>query len=74
MLNLLLTPRVLGFIVGTRAMLGFGAGLLVANKIPEPRRRQIALGLISAGLAATIPAARSVYKSRTQQRLQARHA
>jgi hypothetical protein len=70
MLNLLLTPRVLGFVVGTRVMLGIGIGLLAASRIPESRRRQLALTLIGAGLATTIPAARALRRSRTQQQQQ----
>jgi hypothetical protein len=50
----------LGFVVGTRAALAFGLGLLVAEKIPEDRRRAIALTLIGIGAATTVPAARSV--------------
>ena len=71
MFNLLLSPKVLGFVVGTRAMLGVGIGLLVAGRIPEPRRRQIAMALIGAGIATTIPAARAVFRSRTQRPLHA---
>ena len=41
----------LGFIVGTRAAIAFGAGLLAAERIPESRRRPLALALI--GLLAT---------------------
>ena len=56
-----LTPPLLGFIVGTRAALAFGVGLLVANRIPEHRRRQIAFSLIGVGAATTIPAARALF-------------
>ena len=41
----------LGFIVGTRAALAFGAGLLAAERIPESRRRPLALALIGLGIA-----------------------
>jgi hypothetical protein len=58
------TPPLLGFIVGTRAALAFGVGLLVANRIPEHRRRRIALGLIGVGAATTIPAARALFSNR----------
>ena len=43
MKELVLAPPVFGFVVGTRAMLGFGVGLLVAKRIPEARRRAIGL-------------------------------
>jgi hypothetical protein len=59
--NLILSRPLLGFVVGTRAALAFGIGLLVADRIPEPRRRAIALTLISVGAATTIPAAWVVF-------------
>jgi hypothetical protein len=63
MQSLVLSPPLLGFIVGTRAALAFGVGLLVASRIPEPRRRKIAMTLIGLGAATTIPAARSIFKN-----------
>jgi len=59
-MRLVLTPPLLGFIVGTRAALAFGVGLLVADRIPEDRRRALGLMLIAIGAATTIPAALSV--------------
>ena len=38
-----------------------GIGLLVANRIPEKRRRAVALALIGLGAATTIPAAKVVF-------------
>jgi hypothetical protein len=61
-----LTPPLLGFIVSTRAALAFGVGLLVANRIPEHRRRRIALSLIGVGAVTTIPAARALFSKRRQ--------
>jgi len=69
MTNFILSPPLLGFVVASRAALAFGVGLLVANRIPEPRRRKIALTLIGLGAATTIPAARLVFSSRKQERL-----
>src|SRR6476619_6420884 len=60
-MNLVLNPPLLGFIVGTRAALAFGVGLLLADRIPESRRRAIALSLIGFGAATTIPALRTVW-------------
>jgi len=37
--------------------------LLVANRIPEHRRRQIAFSLIGVGAATTIPAARALFSN-----------
>ncbi len=60
-MQLVLRPSVLLFVVGTRVALAFGAGLLVAGRIPEQRRRSIALKLIAFGAATTIPAAIAVF-------------
>jgi hypothetical protein len=66
MAKLRLDPRLLVFIVGTRAALAFGAGLLVADRIPASRRRVIGLTLVGFGAATTIPAAIGVFASREQ--------
>jgi hypothetical protein len=65
-MQLVLRPSVLLFVVGTRVALAFGAGLLVAGRIPEQRRRAIALALIAFGAATTIPAARAVFGGHRQ--------
>jgi len=59
-MNLVLNPPLLGFIVGTRAALAFGVGLLVADRIPAARRRTVALTLIGIGAATTVPLAMEV--------------
>jgi hypothetical protein len=59
-----LNPPLLGFIVGTRAALAFGVGLLVADRIPREKRRRIALTLIGIGAATTVPAAAAVLSRR----------
>jgi hypothetical protein len=61
MKNLILTRPLLGFVVGTRAALAFGLGLILADRIPRQRRRAIALTLIGVGAATTIPAAKLVF-------------
>jgi hypothetical protein len=61
-----LKPSSFGFLVGTRAALAFGAGLLVASRIPEDRRKQIGLALLGLGVATTVPAVRMLRRSRTQ--------
>jgi hypothetical protein len=53
-----------GFVVATRAALAAGIGLLLANRIPESRRRVIGLTLVSIGAATTIPAAMAVFRGR----------
>jgi hypothetical protein len=62
--NLVLSPPLFGFVLGTRAALAFGMGLLLADRIPEPRRRAVGLILIAIGAATTIPAAVAVFGSR----------
>lgn len=64
-MKLTLTPQLLGFVVGTRAVLAFGAGLLLADRIPQPRRKTIALAMIGFGVATTFPAARAVLGRRS---------
>ena len=63
-MNLVLSPPLFGFVVGTRAALAFGLGLLMADRIPDPRRRAVGMMLVDLGAAATIPAAMSVFASR----------
>jgi hypothetical protein len=62
--SLVLSPPVFGFIVGTRAALAFGIGLLVASRIPEPRRSALAMTLIGVGAATTVPAVKLILKNR----------
>jgi len=64
MKNLLLSPPVFGFVVATRVALAFGIGLLVADRIPEARRRRVGLTLVAIGAATTIPAAVLAFGSR----------
>ena len=61
-----LKPRTFGFLVGTRAALAFGVGLLVASRIPEATRRRLGLALVGLGAATTIPAVRMLRRSRTR--------
>jgi len=68
-MNIVLNPPLLGFIVGTRAALAFGVGLLVADRIPAPRRRAIALTLIGLGAATTVPLAVEVLGRRRRSEL-----
>ena len=63
-----LRPALLGFIVVTRAALAFGVALLVADRIPQPRRRAIGLTLIAVGAATTIPAEKTVWGRRVPVR------
>ena len=62
MKTVILSFPMFGFVVATRAALAAGVGLLVSSRIPESRRRAIALTLISIGAATTIPAAMAVFR------------
>jgi hypothetical protein len=62
MKSVLLDLPTFGFIVGTRAALGVGIGLLVSARLPTPRRRAVAATLIAVGAATTIPALMSVVR------------
>jgi hypothetical protein len=62
MRNVVLSFPVFGFVVATRAALGAGIGLLLAQKLSAARRKAIGLTLVSIGAATTIPAAIAVFR------------
>lgn len=64
MKNIVLRPPQLSFIVGTRAALAFGAGLLVARQLSNSRRRRLGKTLVAVGALSTIPAALIVARRR----------
>jgi len=66
--NLVLNFPTFGFVVATRAMLGMGIGLLIAERLPADRRRAIGLTLVGIGAATTIPAAVAVIRGRRSSR------
>lgn len=45
----------LGLIAATRGMLGAGAALLLADKVPEKKRKNIGFVLLAIGIVSTIP-------------------
>ena len=47
----------LALIAGTRAMLGAGLGLLLADRLPEDRRKAVGWTLLVVGAISTIPLA-----------------
>jgi hypothetical protein len=53
-----------GFVVATRAALGVGIGLLLAEHIPASRRRRVGSALVAIGVATTIPAVMAVRRGR----------
>jgi hypothetical protein len=58
----LTTPQV-AFVVGTRAALAAGIGLLISRKLPQRARRRLGIGLVVFGALTTIPAAWTLFKS-----------
>lgn len=51
----------IALIGATRGMIGFGVGLLVADKFNQGRRKTLGWSLFLSGLASTIPIAMRVF-------------
>ena len=60
-----LTVPEIGFIAGTRAALGAGLALLLADKLSASSRRAVGITLVAIGAATTIPAAMVLFGRRT---------
>lgn len=60
-----LTIPEIGFIAGTRAALGAGLALLLADKLSASSRRAVGITLVAIGVATTIPAAIVLFGRRT---------
>ena len=63
MKSVVLSLPTFAFVIGTRAALAAGVGLLLADKLPAARRRSIGAALVAIGAATTVPAALSVGRS-----------
>ncbi len=59
-----LTLPEIGLIAGTRAMLGAGAGLLLADRLSDDQRKKIGWTLLIIGAISTIPLAIDVLGKR----------
>jgi hypothetical protein len=59
-----LTLPELGLIVGTRAMLGAGVALLLADRLSEDQRKVLGWTLFLMGAVSTIPLALDVFSKR----------
>lgn len=51
----------LALIAATRGAIGFGAGLLLADKLKQERRKALGWSLFLSGLASTVPIAMHVF-------------
>ena len=51
----------LALIAATRGAIGFGAGLLLADKLKRERRKVLGWSLFLSGLASTVPIAMHVF-------------
>jgi hypothetical protein len=71
MKTLALNLPTFGFVVATRAMIGAGIGMLVAERLPADRRRTVALALITTGALSTMPALMAVFRETRQAQLAA---
>ena len=63
MKNVVLAWPTFAFVVGTRAALAGGIGLLLSDRLPAERRRVLGAALVAVGGAATVPAALAVMRS-----------
>lgn len=52
------------FVVGTRALLGVGVGLLAAGRLSDKQRRLMGGTLVAIGAVTTVPALMAVLGSR----------
>jgi hypothetical protein len=59
-----LTLPELGLIAGTRAMLGAGVALLLADRLSEEQRKAVGWTLLLVGAASTVPLAVEVFGQR----------
>ena len=59
-----LTVPEIAIIAATRGAMGFGAGLLLADKFRRAKRRTVGWALFLSGLASTIPIAMHVFRKR----------
>jgi hypothetical protein len=54
----------LALIAGTRAMLGAGLGLLLADRLPDSQRKAVGWTLLLVGAISTVPLALEVFGDR----------
>ena len=70
----LLSVPELAIISGTRAALGAGVALLIADRLSPERRKGIGWALLSVGLATTIPIAVQLARSESYDEIESHDA
>jgi hypothetical protein len=68
MKRVLLNLPIFGLAVATRAAIGAGIGLLIADRIPPDRRRRLAIALLAIGAATTVPVVKAVIEGTDEAR------
>ena len=63
-----LTVPEIAQIAGTRAILGVGIGLILADKLTEDQRKGIGWTLLAVGLLSTIPIAANLLGKKAQEK------
>ena len=61
-MKFLLNRQTFGLAVATRAALGAGIGLLVAERMSVERRRAVGIALVAIGAATTIPVVKAILR------------
>lgn len=64
MKTFLLPMPLIGLFAGTRALLGAGVGLLLADRLSERRRKETGRALLAIGVLSTIPLAFAMFARR----------
>lgn len=59
-----LTIPEIAIFAATRGAIGFGAGLLLADKFRQPKRKTLGWSLFLSGLASTIPIAMHIFRKK----------
>ena len=52
----------LGLFAGTRALIGLGAGLLLADKLRVDQRRAAGIAMVATGVLSTVPLAIMLFR------------
>lgn len=55
---------VIGLVAGTRAVLGIGIGLLLADRLGDTERRAVGKALVVVGVVTTFPLVAMIWSSR----------